>query len=147
MKVFLCEDVGWLLSKEAFSIYASCMYTKSYDDYKKQMQSYIDELFIKVFVCEMNGKIEGMFVLDQTTVVPEILGIAVSLDHRGQGVGKYMIRRVVELEHLESLKVQTDDEAIGFYRKCGFVEEKKLMKFPDGLSIRYDCKWRKNKFV
>lgn len=147
MKVFLCEDAGWLLSKKAFSIYASCMYTKSYDDYKKQMKRYIDEPFIKVFVCEMNGKIAGVLVLDQTTAVPKIVGIAVSLDHRGQGVGKYMIKHIVALEHLESLEVQTDEEAIGFYRKCGFTDKKELVKFSDGVSVRYNCEWRKNKFV
>ena len=38
MKVLLCEDADWLLSEEAFSIYASCMFQPTYEDYKAQME-------------------------------------------------------------------------------------------------------------
>ena len=31
---------------------------------------------------------------------------------------------MTESENLESVKAQTDDDSIGFYRKCGFTEEK-----------------------
>ena len=38
MKVVVCEDTDWLLSEEAFSIYASCMYHSTYEDYKTLME-------------------------------------------------------------------------------------------------------------
>ena len=34
----LCENTEWLLSEEAFSIYASCMYHPTYEEYKAQME-------------------------------------------------------------------------------------------------------------
>ena len=37
MRVLLCEDADWLMSEEAFSIYASCMYHPTYEDYKAQI--------------------------------------------------------------------------------------------------------------
>ena len=37
MKVLVCEDADWLLSEEAFSIYDSCMYHPTYEDYKVQI--------------------------------------------------------------------------------------------------------------
>lgn len=40
MRVLLCEDADWLMSEEAFSIYASCMYHPTYEDYKAQMEDY-----------------------------------------------------------------------------------------------------------
>ena len=31
MEVALCRDMDWLLSEDAFSIYASCMYMPTYE--------------------------------------------------------------------------------------------------------------------
>ena len=43
MKTVLCENTEWLLSEEAFSIYASCMYHPTYEEYKAQMEDYSKE--------------------------------------------------------------------------------------------------------
>ena len=45
----------------------------------------------------------------------------------------------MDSEDLESLKAQTDDDSIGFYRKCGFTEEKTVVEYSDGSAVRYDC--------
>jgi len=44
-----------------------------------------------------------------------------------------------ELFDLECVKAQTDDDSIGFYRKCGFSEEKIVIEYPDGPAVRYNC--------
>ena len=56
MKVMLCEDADWLLSEEAFSIYASCMYHPTYKDYKGQMDDLLCDPSTKVFVYEDQGQ-------------------------------------------------------------------------------------------
>ena len=38
MKVLLCEDTDWLLSEEAFLIYAPCMFHPTYEEYKTKME-------------------------------------------------------------------------------------------------------------
>ena len=60
MKTVLCENTEWLLSEEAFSIYASCMYHPTYEEYKAQMEDYLHDSSVKVFVCENRGKRIGM---------------------------------------------------------------------------------------
>ena len=42
-------------------------------------------------------------------------------------------------EKLKSVKAQTDNGSIGFYRKCGFSEGKTVIEYPDGPAIRYNC--------
>lgn len=69
MFTVLCLDKNWLTSKDAFSIYAPCMYQPTFDDF-----------------------------------------IA-----------------------------QTDDDAIGFYRRSGFEAEKVVIEYPDGAAVRYNC--------
>ena len=80
-----------------------------------------------------------MMVLKFSEAAAEIIGIAVSVDARRKGIGKQLIRRVMELDDLECVKAQTDDDSIGFYRRCGFSEEKSIIDYPDGSVVRYNC--------
>ena len=106
MKTVLCENTEWLLSEEAFSIYASCMYHPTYEE---------------------------------SGVAAEIIGIAVSDNARHKGIGKELIQSVIKSEEIERIKAQTDDGSIGFYRKCGFSEEKTVVEYSDGPAVRYNC--------
>ena len=81
----------------------------------------------------------GMIILKFSDAAAEIIGIAVSVDARRKGIGKQLIRRVMELDDLECVKAQTDDDSIGFYRKCGFSEEKIVIEYPDRPAVRYNC--------
>ena len=139
MKVLLCEDADWLLSEEAFSIYASCMYHPTYDEYKTQMEDYLLDSSVKVFVSENRGRKTGMMVLKLSEAAAEIIGIAVSDNARRKGIGTQLIQRVMESEDLKSVKAQTDDDSIGFYRKCGFSDERIVIEYPDGAAVRYNC--------
>ena len=139
MKALLCEDADWLLSEEAFSIYASCMYHPTYDEYKTQMEDYLLDSSVKVFVSENRGRKTGMMVLKLSEAAAEIIGIAVSDNARRKGIGKQLIQRVMKSENLESVKAQTDDDSIGFYRKCGFSEERIVIEYSDGSVVRYNC--------
>ena len=139
MKVLLCEDVDWLLSEEAFSIYASCMYHPTYDEYKTHMEDYLLDSSVKVFVSENRGRKTGMMVLKLSEAAAEIIGIAVSDNARRKGIGKQLIQRVMKSDNLESVKAQTDDDSIGFYRKCGFSEERIVIEYSDGSVVRYNC--------
>ena len=139
MKTVLCENRDWLLSEEAFSIYASCMYHPTYEEYKAQMEDCLRDSSVKVFVCESQGKKTGMMVLRISDSVAEIIGIAVSEKKRRQGTGRRMIQYVMKSEGLERIDAQTDDDSIGFYRKCGFTEERIVVDYPDGSVVRYNC--------
>jgi len=139
MNVVLCEDADWLLSEEAFSIYASCMYHPTYKDYKAHMEDNLHDSSKKVFVYEDQGRKTGMLVLKFSEDTAEIIGIVVSGNTRRKGIGKQLIQCVMESENLESVMAQTDDDSIGFYRKCGFLEEKTIIEYPNGSAVRYDC--------
>ena len=139
MRVARCTDADWLLSEDAFRIYASCMYHPTYGKYRAQMEGWLSDPSVKVYVCENDSMKTGMTVLRIADGAAEIVGIAVSGDSRRKGIGKRLIRSVMDSEDLESLKAQTDEDSIGFYRKCGFTEEKTVVEYPDGPAVRYDC--------
>ena len=144
MKVLLCEDTDWLLSEEAFLIYAPCMFHPTYEKYKTKMEDCLTDSSVKVFVIEYQGRKTGMMVLNLSEADAEIIGIAVSANARRKGIGKQMIQRVMESENLESVKAQTDDDSIGFYRKCGFSEERTGIEY-DGQRYHQDVERDKKK--
>ena len=140
-------DKSWLTSEEAFLIYAPCMYQPTYEDYKALMEKFLSDPSVKIFVCDMDGEKAGILVLKETEaatgsvtgVEAEILGIAVRKDLWEKGVGKEMIYQVMETEHLKRITAQTDDDAIGFYRKSGFEAERVVVEYPNGSVVRYNC--------
>ena len=144
MEVELCRDNDWLLSEEAYAIYAPCMYNASYMDYKLKIESYISNQLTDIFVCTENEKKLGILVLNKKEFEAEIMGIAVSSKFHNRGIGRLLISTVMNYEQMECMTAQTDDDAIEFYRKCGFSDEKIIKEYPDGKSIRYNCLLRKS---
>ena len=139
MNVGFCVDKDWLLSEGAFLLYASCMYQPRYENFKKQMEELISDPSVRVYVCESQGRKTGMMVLKISDSAAEIIGIAVSEKERRQGIGRYLVQYVMKSEGLERIRAQTDDDSIGFYRKCGFTEERIVVDYPDGSVVRYNC--------
>lgn len=139
MEVLLCNDKDWLFSEEAFNIYAPCMYQPTFEKYCTKMEQYFDDPSLKIYVCEDSKQKIGMMIIDKSEDVAEIAGIAISTRYRGQGAGRLMIEQVMESESIMSLKAQTDEDAIEFYRKCGFKDEKEIVEYPDGSVVRYNC--------
>ena len=139
MNVVLCGDAAWLLSEEAFLIYASCMYRPTYEDFKMQMEDLLNDPSVRIFVCENQGDKAGMMVLKYSNAVAEIIGIAVPEKLHRRGIGRNMIQFVLKSESLEKLEAQTDDDSVGFYRKCGFAVERIVVDYPDGSVVRYNC--------
>lgn len=139
MNVVLCNDAAWLLSEEAFSLYASCMYRSTYEDFKIQMEGLLNDPSVSVFVCEERGEKTGLMVVNYSDDATEIIGIAVHEKLRRRGIGRHMIRFLVESEGLARIKAQTDDDSVGFYRGCGFYAERIVVDYPDGSVVRYNC--------
>lgn len=145
MIVELCNDTDWLLSEEAFALYAPCLYKPVYDDYMTKMENYVSNPSIEIFICRDNEKKTGVLVLLKDNQDAEIIGLSVAKDLRNKGIGRSLIKYVMDHGTFGFIKAQTDDDAIGFYRKCGFTEEMVEEEYPDGRTIRYNCILRKQK--
>lgn len=70
-----------------------------------------------------------------------LLHIAVAPAVRRRGLGRYLLEYVVCAEGLSRLEAETDDDAVGFYRRCGFDVVSLGEKYP-GVT-RYQCTWRR----
>jgi ribosomal protein S18 acetylase RimI-like enzyme len=61
---------------------------------------------------------------ESATNAASVQHIAVVPEARRSSVGRTMLRWLREVEGLRSLRAETDEDAVGFYRRCGFRTER-----------------------
>ena len=75
-----------------------------------------------------------VFNIDDDTVT--INDIAVKTDFREKGIGGKMIRFILDKFSSNNIIAETDDDAVGFYKKFGFEISEIESEFD---SKRYNC--------
>ena len=85
-----------------------------------------------------NNEILGVCGVEIHTDWVEIYNIAVEPNARKCGIGKAMIA-AVQQKYKVAVKAETDDDAVAFYRKCGFETEGFMKTYPNGEIRRYKC--------
>ncbi|MBO7275476.1 MAG: GNAT family N-acetyltransferase [Clostridia bacterium] len=129
---------------EIYDIYKHCMFMPTEEKFNKKVDQFLNDNSVKIFACFSKDTIQGVIVIsfvEQYEI--EIIGIATSLSARGKGVGSFMIHRVVTNFSLLSVYVETDNDAVGFYRKNGFTINEFSAVYNGETVIRYKCKLNK----
>jgi ribosomal protein S18 acetylase RimI-like enzyme len=92
----------------------------------------------KSFLSRKPGTVTGIIGIDITSPPHGwILHLAVHPDYRRQGIGRKLINQVMEEFNLETVALETDDDATDFYHACGFEVVEITSKWP-GVR-RYRC--------
>lgn len=140
MEITLCKDKKWLYTGEAFEIYKDCMYFPNYDGYKEKMGVMAADPAISIYLCRKAEEKVGILSLRRIdNGGAEIEGIAVLAGSRGSGIGKYMFQEAMEREKLTWITAETDEDAVDFYRKCGFQVTELGAIYGAGKRLRYCC--------
>ena len=127
-----------------YNIYKYCMYKPSEKEFGKKVDIFFADNSIKIFTCIKCNEIKGIIVIsyiEQFKV--EIIGIAVDIDARGQGIGSYMINKLMNDYNILSIYAETDDDAIDFYRKNNFAITKFVKTYDGEDVVRYKCELKK----
>lgn len=74
----------------------------------------------EAYACQIDGVDVELIIFTVEGHEAVIQRIATDSAFRGQGIGRLMIDRIMALFHLTALEAKTDDDAVGFYRQCGF---------------------------
>ena len=85
-----------------------------------------------------NGEALGVCGIEIHSDWIVIYNIAVNSNVRNCGIGKSMIT-ALQQKYKTTIKAETDDDAIEFYRKCGFETEAFIKVYADGECTRYKC--------
>jgi len=84
-----------------------------------------------LFIARDNNDIVGVIGIDYTNRLSGIINhIAVIPDKRKRGFGSQLISHVIKKLKLESIEAETDQDAVNFYRACGFTTEEIKSLYP-----------------
>ncbi|WP_168464361.1 GNAT family N-acetyltransferase [Wolbachia endosymbiont of Ctenocephalides felis wCfeT] len=92
----------------------------TYDKIRQVIESYqnANQHLIGAFDCE---KLIGIVGIEKIAQQITIRHISVLPSYRKRGIGKAIINFVIRKFTMQQIVTETDDEAVDFYRKFGFV--------------------------
>ena len=90
----------------------------------------------KAYAYADNGEYKGIIVFKIKEQTAEILDVAVKPEYQGKGIGSRLIDYIFSKFMVNKITAETDDDAIGFYKKYGFTVVDITVKFD---AKRYTC--------
>ena len=134
-------DIKPILKRDYVLIVLSeSVYMPTEEKLKKRAVDYINNSNVVVYGYKREGAICGLIVLDITKKEEiVILDIAVGKGNQHTGIGRKLVEYTLYNLKSNTLIAETDDDAVGFYRKCGFIIYNLGKKYPN--IIRYKCKY------
>ena len=113
-------------------------YDQSIEATDRRMEEFRNREDLHLYGWVENDEILGTCGIEIHSDCVVIRGIAVAQNVRKLGIGKAMIT-AVQQKHKTTVKAETDDGAVEFYRKCGFETERFIKTYPSGECQRYKC--------
>lgn len=140
MYIQLVEKLECLLTEDAFNIYQQCMYTHTYETYRNKVNDYISDRNTRIYICHVEDNIAGIVVLTLTgDESAELMGIAVHSSFQKQGIGSFLVRESANKMRIHRITAETDDDAVGFYKKMGFDISREVKYYGGKGVVRYHC--------
>ena len=126
---------------KTYDTYKHCMFMSTEEKFSKKIDNFLADKSIKYFACVQQDEIKGVISVSFTEQEKaEILGIAVDTSVRSKGIGSYMINQLVNDYGLTFVLALTDDDAVEFYKKCGFTITRFTKTHHDGQEVvHYRC--------
>ena len=125
---------------EMYDVFSLCMYMPSWEKFSSRADEYMADGNINIFGYYEDNCVIGIIAVGKTSNEEfEVKGIAVKQGHRNRGTGKKLIRYVCGELSISILSAETDDDAVGFYKSCGFVCREFNRTGENGEYKRYSC--------
>lgn len=93
----------------------------------------------EIYGLTVKGELVAAYVTRKIPMALEVKTLAVAAGHRRHGYGRACLTDALRRAGKRPLVVETDDEALGFYKKCGFKVVSRH-KHPSGV-LRYRLGW------
>lgn len=109
-----------LLQPEVLALLKPSVYDPTPERLKSRAEKYAAGKNIFVYACKKCGVYTGIVVFKTENGTAEILDIAVKPKYRKHGIGKSLIDFIFTQFPIDTITAETDDEAVEFYKRCGF---------------------------
>lgn len=133
------ELTRWEQLEGGYEAFCHCLYQPTREKYFQKAEQWLQDERIKVYAAVEENSLLGMIVLCIQGQQAEIVGISVCPQERHRGVGSWLIEQTMQRYGIKALVAQTDEEAIGFYRKVGFTTKEERVQYGAQSVLRYRC--------
>ncbi len=101
----------------------------------QKLTQYLEEFYTAdnhtLFIALKESRVIGLIAIDCTNSPRGLIThLAITPDMRRKGTGRNLINHAVKSFGLESITAETDQDAVEFYRACGFIIKEIESKWP-----------------
>ena len=133
-----CDIINELENPTVRKLVSESAYDQSIEATDRRMEEFRNREDLRLYGWIENDEILGTCGVEVHSDCVVIRNIAVDPNVRKRGIGKAMIT-AVQQKYKTTVKAETDDGAVEFYRKCGFETEGFIKTYSSGECQRYKC--------
>lgn len=122
IKSSICEN-------RIYELLAPSVFNPTEERLLNRAKKYQEDKSTNIYAYKHNGEYKGIVIFKIINNSATILDIAVKSKHQGQGIGSKLIDFIFNSFNVDNVTAETDDDAIGFYKKYGFTIADTKVKF------------------
>lgn len=132
----ICNIKEIITEPNMLQMLAPSVYNPTEERLLNRAKKYQEDENTNIHAYKDNGEYKGIVIFKIANNSATILDIAVKPEHRGQGIGSKLIDFIFDRFEVDNITAETDDDAIGFYKKYGFTVADTKVEFD---TKRYVC--------
>ncbi len=132
----ICDIKEIITEPDILKLLAPSLYNSTEERLLNRAKKYQEDENTNIYAYKDNGEYKGIVVFEILNNSATILDIAVKSDYQGRGIGSKFIDFIFNSFNAQNITAETDDDAIGFYKKYGFTVADTKVEFD---TKRYVC--------
>lgn len=116
----IMNEKASLFGPEVLTLLKPSVYNPTPERLKRRAEKYSADKNTFVYACKTGGIYVGIVVFRMENGTAEILDIGVNPKYRKHGIGRSLIDFIFTQFPIYTITAETDNEAVGFYKRCGF---------------------------
>lgn len=134
--ISICDIKENITKIDILQLLAQSVYNPTEERLLNRAKKYQEDESTNIYAYKHNGEYNGIVIFKIANNSAAILDIAVKLEYQGQGIGSILIDFIFDQFEVDNITAETDDDAIGFYKKYGFTVADTKVEFD---TKRYVC--------
>ena len=117
----ICDVKEIITEPDMLQLLAPSVYNPTKERSLNRAKKYQEDENTNIYAYKDNGEYKGIVVFEILNNSATILDIAVKPEHQKCGIGSKLIDFIFNSFNTQNITAETDDDAIGFYKKYGFT--------------------------
>lgn len=136
MKCDIVDAKTDFMNPQLLRVLSSSVFNPTPERLRTRAVEYQNNDNANVYAYIENGVYLGVVVFGICNHEATIFDIAVDTERQGEGIGSRLVDFIFKQFEVNRIFVETDDDAIGFYKKCGFTITDTKVRYD---TLRYTC--------